>query len=880
MSLFSRFFSRNRRYDDISVSIQEHIDERIDELMEEGRPRTEAERLARREFGNTTLLQERSREVWQWLTVESILSDVKFSIRQFRKSPGFTCVVVVILALGIGANTTVFSIVDAVLLRPLPYLQPQRLVEVKASQDQHFESSNVSYPDFFDWRAQNHSFERLAAYHDASFTLTGVARALRLNGEIVSSDLLPTLGIAPELGRGFTPDEEKRGSRVLLISHSLWMTQFAGDQSVLGRTMSLSGDLYTIVGVMPPSFRFPVDQPKNSFWTTIAADDDPSDPHPLSTNRSVHFLTVMGRLRPGVTVAQADQEMKALAGRLAARYPETNTKHSSAEVETELKSLLGDTSKLLMIVLAAVALVLLIACANIANLLLARMRDRQREIAVRCALGAGRSRVVRQLLAESMIQGAVGGIVGCALAFVLTPMVLRLIGDSVPRAADAGVNLPALGFALLVSLLSGVVFGMIPAVTASKTDLVVALKEGGRSNTEGNNWLRSALVVGQVTLGIVLTTGAGLLITSFVNLTHMNEGFNPVHLLTFTFELPDSLYKDTRPQFYRQYFEKLRALPGVESAGGAHNLPMTYDLAMISFENPERPVPEGQQPNVDLTFVSTDYFKTIQTPLLRGRDFTDGDDMKSQQVMIVNQAFAQQYFSGEDVLGKKLKPGAGNGMPGGPPWRVIVGVVGNVRHFADQREMSPAMYLPASQMPTWCCLRSVVRTSVDPMSLEPEVRRLVTSMNGDIPVTNVRTMPELLSLQLAQPRFAMTLLGAFAGLALILTVVGLYGVMAYSVSRRTREIGVRLALGAQRSAVLKMVLRDAAVLLLAGIGIGAAASLVSASVLKSMLYGTAPRDPAVLAFVCISVALAGLLAAYIPAFRAASIDPTQALRSE
>jgi predicted permease len=784
------------------------------------------------------------------------------------------------MALGIGATTTVFSIVDAVVLRPLPYGQPQRLVEVKSSQDKHFESSDVSYPDFFDWRAQNHSFDHLVSYHDASFTLTGVSHALLLNGEIVSWDLLPMLGISPELGRGFTPDEEKRGSRVLVISHELWVSDFAGDKSVLGRTISLSGNLYTIIGVMPPSFRFPVNQPKNSFWTTLAADDDPTDPHPLLTNRGVHFLTVIGRLKPGVTAAQADQDMKALAARLAAQYPKTNTKHSSAEVETELKSLLGDTSKLLMIVLAAVGLVLLIACANMANLLLARMSDRQREIAMRCALGAGRGRVVRQLLVESLLQSIAGGLLGCGMAFVLTPVVLRLIGDSVPRAADAGVNLPVLGFALLVSLLSGVIFGIIPAVTASKTDLVATLKEGGRSDTGGHNWVRSALVIGQVTLGIVLTAGAGLLITSFVNLTHMDEGFNPDHLLTFSFELPDSVYKDTRPQFYRQYFERLRALPGVQSAAGSHNLPMTYDLAMISFENPEHPAPPGQQPNVDLTYVSTDYFRTIQTPLLRGRDFTDDDDMKSQQVMIVNQAFAQQYFPGEDVLGKRLKPGAANGTPGGPPWREIVGVVGNIRHWATQREMAPAMYLPASQLPNWCCLNSVVRTSVDPMSLEPQVRQLVSSMNGDIPVTDVRTMSELLSLQFSQSRFVMILLGAFAGLALILTVVGLYGVMAYSVSRRTREIGVRLALGAQRSAVLAMVLRDAAILLLAGIGMGVMASLLSTPMLKSMLYGAAPGDPLVLAVVCISITLAGLLAAYIPAFRAASIDPIQALRRE
>jgi putative ABC transport system permease protein len=631
---------------------------------------------------------------------------------------------------------------------------------------------------------------------------------------------------------------------------------------------------------MPALFRFPVTNPTNSFWTTLAADDDPSDPHPLLQNRGTHFLTVMGRLKPGVTVAQAGEDMNALAGRLAKQYPDTNTKHSEAEVESELGALLGDTSKLLTIVLAAVGLVLLIACANIANLLLARMRERQREIALRCALGAGRARVIRGLLAESLMQGVVGGLAGCGLAFVLTPAVLRLIGDSVPRAADAGVNLPVLGFALVVSLLSSAIFGIIPAVTASKTDLVANLKEGGRSDTGGNNWLRSALVVGQVTLGIVLTCGAALLIASFVHESHVDEGFNQDHLLTYGFELPDSTYPKTRPQFYRQYFEKLRGLPGVVSAGGVHDLPMTDDLAMISFENPERPIPSGQLPNVDLNVISDGYFKTLQTPLLQGRDFSEADDMNAPQVMMVNQAFLQQYFPGEPVLGKKLKSGAGNGTPGGPPWRTIIGVVGNIRHVANQREMPAQMYLPASQMPTWCCLKSVVRTSVDPMSLETEVRQLVSSMDRDVPVTEVRTMTELQSLQLAQPRFAMILLGAFAALALILTVVGLYGVMAYSVSRRTREIGVRLALGAPRSAVLKMVLWDAAILLMTGIGIGVAASLASASVLKSMLYGTAPRDPLVLAGVCLSVALAGLLAAYIPAFRAASIDPTRALRSE
>jgi putative ABC transport system permease protein len=495
-------------------------------------------------------------------------------------------------------------------------------------------------------------------------------------------------------------------------------------------------------------------------------------------------------------------------------------------------------------------------------------------------LGADRSRIVRQLLAESLVLGMAGGLAGFAVAFACTPAVLRLIGDSVPRAADAGVDLPVLSFAFLASLLAGVTFGIVPAITASKTNLVSTLKEGGRSDIAGRDWLRSMVVMGQVALGVVLTAGAGLLITSFLKLTQTNEGFNPDHVLTFVFDPPDSRYKDTRPQLYRQYFEKLRALPGVQSAGGSMFLPMTNDSAEMSFENPEHPLPEGQRSTAQFSPISPEYFHAMQVPLLEGRDFTEADDMRSPQVMIVSAAFAQKYFPGEDPIGKKLKPGANNGTPGGPPWREIVGVVGDIRSSATQREMNPAMYLPANQLPNWCCLYSVVRTSMDPHSLEPSVRQLVSSLDRDIPVTEVKTMQELLSLQLSQPRFAMILLATFAGLALILTLVGLYGLMMYSVSRRTREIGVRLALGAQRHMVLQMVLRDAAVLLLTGTGIGIAVTLASASVLKMLLYGTGARNPLVLSLVCFSMGLIGLLAAYIPAFRAATIQPVEALRSE
>jgi len=808
----------------------------------------------------------------------SLWKDLRQAIRQMRKSPGFTAVVVATLALGIGANTTVFSVVDAVLLRPLPYMQPQRLVEAESFFDKNVEPSNLSYPDFLDWRAQNSVFEHLVSYHDNSYTLTGVARAVHVDAEVVSWDLLPMLGVNPELGRGFTQDEEKRGTRVALISHGLWEAQFGADKTIVGRTVSLSGELFTVIGVMPANFRFPVTAPKNGIWTTLAVDDTPTG-SPMA-NRGMHWLNAMGRLKPGVTVAQADGDMKAITARLAKQYPNTNTTHNSARVQSELDATLGDTKTLLVVILGAVALVLLIACGNIGNLLLARVRDRRREIAMRTALGASRARIVRQLLVESMVLSAAGGAVGCALAFLCTPAVLRLIGDSVPRAADAGVDLPVLGFALVVSLIAGVVFGLVPAMSASKTDLVSTLKAGGTADVSGRDWLRSAVIVGQVTVGIVLTAGAGLLISSFVKLMHQDLGFQPDHLLTFRFETPDTRYKETRPQFYREYFERLRALPGVKAAGGTLILPMSEDSADVSFENPEHPMPQGLLPSADITLISGDYFRTMEVPVLKGRDFNDADTVDSPQVMIINQAFADKYFPNEEPLGKKLKPGAGGGKPGGLPMREIVGVVGNIRHSMTQRRERPGYFLPASQLPSWCCLVSVVRTQVDADSLEPTVRQLVTSLDKDIPVTDVRTMPELMSLQLSQPRFAMVLLGAFAALALILTVVGLYGVMTYSVSRRTREIGVRLALGAQRAVVLRMVLREAAILLAAGVAIGLAASLAGGSALKTMLYGTTSRDPLVLAAVCILVTMAGLVSAFLPAMRAAGIEPMEALRTD
>jgi predicted permease len=870
--------SQGREDAALDDEIHEHIALLTRRYREQGMSAEDAARAAQRQFGNVTLLKERQRDQRGMLSAAELWRDARFGMRMLVKKPGLHAAMVLTLALGIGANTTVFSIVDAVLLRPLPYPHPEQLMEVRSRQTAGaMQDGAVCYPDFFDWRAQNQSFAELVSYHGESLTLTGVERPQHLDGEVVSWNLVRLAGVKPEQGLGFRQEDEKAGSRVVMISHGLWVSQLGSDPRIVGRTIHLSGQAYRIAGVMPSTFRFPVDAPQNTFWTTLAVDND-GTPKANTANRGNHELAVMGRLKPGVTSAQADAEMKAIAGRLAQTYPDTNMQNNSAHVQSELTALLGDTRTLLLVILGAVGLVLLIACGNVGNLLLVRSRERAREMAMRLALGANRLRLVRQLLVESLMLSAFGGVAGCALAFAATPAVLRLIGDSVPRAADAGVSLPVLAFALAVSLASGFVFGLIPAITSAHGELLSPLKDGGRGETEGRRGVGSVVIVGQVALGIVLTSGAGLLVASYAHLARSDEGFKTDHLLTFMFETPDARYSSTRPQFYHQYFEKLRAIPGVKAAAGSLILPMTDNSTHISFENPEHPLPKGQLESARMDLVSPQYFRTMDIPLLTGRDFSDADTENSPQVMIVSRGFAEKFFHGENVIGKKLKPGAGNDGP--PVWREVVGVVGDIRHSAMSQDLDPIYYLTASQFPKWCCMYSVARTGLEPLSLEPEARLLVASMDGNIPVTDVRRMRDRIGLQLAQPRFAMVLLSAFAGLALALTLVGLYGVMASSVARRRREIGVRLALGAPRQMVFRMVLHQAAVLVAIGMGLGIAAALASGSMLQAYLYGTGARNPIVLVGVCGLVATTGLLAAYLPARRAMQVDPAVALRSE
>ncbi len=809
----------------------------------------------------------------------TLTQDLRFAARQLWKMPAFTTIAVLTLALGIGANTAVFSVVNAVLLRPLPYASPDGLIAASEHSSRTSSRNPLSYPDFFDWRAQNHTLDHLVAYYDNAFALGGISRPVQVVTEIVSWDLLPALGQQPELGRGFLPEEEKAGSRVVLLGHEIWMTQFGGDRNILGRAINLSGNLYTVVGVMPSSFRFPVQDPRVALWTTIAV--DASDKDPITAQRGAHMLRTIGRLKAGVTAQQAEKDLEVIAKNLSHQYPDTNTRSDEVSVMTEAEEVEGDNRAPLLILLGAVFMVLLIACANLANLLLARTTEREREIAVRSAVGADRRRIIRQLLTESVLLSVLGGTAGCVLAVVCTRAMLRMIGDSIPRAAQAGVDGSVLAFALFISIATGLLFGVVPAFKASKTDLLSTLKEGGRSNLGRRDWFRSTLVVAQIALGLILSTAAGLLIASFLYLERSSMGFTADHLLTLSFDLPENQYPEgKKAEFYRTYFERVRSLPGVRAAGGAMVFPLGSNNMTVSFDSKDHPMPKGLRVSAPLSVISPDYFKTMQVPILAGRDFSERDNAKSQPVVIVDDAFARKYFPGENVIGKRIQPGASSGS-GEPPWREIIGVVGNMKMKAKLPLDRTMYYLPQAQLPEWCCLYTIVRTATDPASMEQSLRGAVAESGGkDLAVYDVRTMDDLMSLGLAQPRFHMVLLGTFAAIALLLTVIGLYGMMTYSVTRRKREIGVRMALGAERGSVLKMIVSEAAYLIGVGVTIGVAGALLSGAVLRSILYGTTSRNPMVIVTVSFLLILTGLFAAYIPARRAASIDPMQALRME
>jgi putative ABC transport system permease protein len=810
--------------------------------------------------------------------------DLRYAARMLLKKPGFTLIAVITLALGIGANTAIFSVVNAVLLRPLPYAEPGRLVALWESNKQKLDSRNsISYPNFFDWRAQNQSFELMASYYTSGMALTGVATPVNLRSAVVSPDLFAVLGVNPQLGRWFVAEEEKPGARVAVISHSLWQRQFGGDPNIVGRALALSGKPFNVVGVMPAGFQFPIEAEPVEVWVSSSVDGEKSDPKEPAMNeqRGAHYLQAVARLKPNVTIEQAQAEMSAIAGKLEQQYPDSNKRYGAMVIPYH-NDLVHDYSQALWLILGAVACVLLIACANVANLLLARATARYKEIAVRSALGAGRWRVIRQLLTESLLLALGGGLLGLLLAWWGTEALLRMIPEEVPRLAEINIDRWVFGFTLLISVVTGIVFGLAPALQASKIELTEAMKEGGRGAGEGGGRgrLRGALVVAEIAIALVVLIGAGLLLQTFRKLQQVDLGYDTSRVLTASVELPDARYPKTEQAatFYRALLERVKALPGVEGASAIVPQPLSGDVFSISFEIEGRNIPKSDHPSSHFRSVSPDYFSVMKIPVLAGRAFTERDDAKAPGVVIINETFAKRHFPNENPLGKHLKPGLS--LDGQKVWREIVGVVKDVKHRQSLgRDYEPEYYFPHAQMPIGS-MSLVVRATNDPRSLAGAIQREVQSLDRDIPVSLIKTLDQYLGVAVAQPKFNALLLGLFAGLALLLTAIGLYGVMAYSVIQRTQEIGIRLALGAQTGDVLRMVLRQGLRLTALGLALGLAASYALTRYMQALLFNVRPTDPLTFAVIALMLVSVALLACYFPARRATKVDPMVALRYE
>ena len=803
--------------------------------------------------------------------MSTLLPDLRYGLRMLARNPGFTAVAVLTLALCIGANTAIFSLVNGVFLRPLAYKDPGRLVFVAATDRARRGSVDVtSYPDFADWRAQNHVFSGLAAYRAQDYDLSGVSQPERIRGVRVSEDLLPLLDEKPELGRAFLPQEYQAGrDHVALVSDGLWRRLFGGDPDLLGRTLKLNDEIYTVIGVMPPRFQFPLRE-RASLYTPLVAD----------AKRSHHWLWAIARLKPGMSFEQAQVEMNTISRRLEQQYPASNKGHGVNLIPLQ-EEVVGSLRPAFLVFVCAVGLVLLIACANCANLMLGRATARARELAVRAALGASRKRLMQQLLTESALLSLLGGALGLLLAVWGVDVLVALMKRDlpIPRLDNIHIDGWVLGFTFLVSLLTGIIFGLAPALAASCVELNESLKEGSRTAVGSLRpvQLRSLLVVSEVALSLVLLVGAGLMIRSFLLLSHVETGVNTSNVLALNVTLNESRYAQphVRTNFFQQVAERVRTLPGVKSASWVADLPLTDNTDTLGFSIAGRPDPEpGKLREARFNVVGPGYLQALSIPLLRGRDFTDRDTDATPGVALLNQAMVRRFWPDEDPLGKQI-------TTDGKTFYSIVGVVGNVHQLGQAAETSPEFYLSYLQDPVdWPWRTFVVRTVGDPLKLTGLVKQAVWSVNKDQPVSHIQTMEQVLAESVAEPRIYTLLMGVFAALALGLASVGIYGVVSYSVSQRTHEVGVRLALGAERVDVLRLVIGQGMLLTGIGLGMGLAGALALTRFLSSFLFGVRPTDP--ITFVAVALALAGvaLLASYIPARRATKVDPMVALRYE
>lgn len=807
------------------------------------------------------------------------LQDIRYGFRMLIKRPSFTIIVVLTMALGIGANTTIFSAVDAVLLNPLPYKDPDSLVAVwetnKQLSPEMWDRNEVALGNFRDWRSRNQVFDQLGSLFYADVNLTGVGEPERIKSCVVTTNFFQVLGIQPMLGRSFLPEEESPGSpRAVILSSGLWERLFGSDPNLANKSLTLNGNPVAVIGVMPPGFdvQFPTNT-RVDMWLPMRID-------PAAFDRNSHYLYAVARLKPGVSRDQAQTEMNLLAAQLQQQYPETNAQ-KGVNIVPLRKQLVGNVETYLYLLFAAVGFVLMIACANVAGLLLARVTARHKEVAVRIALGASRWRIVRQLLTESIILSALSGLLGLIFAYVGIKLLVTLTPPDVPRLHEIGLHIPVFFWTLVISILTGVLFGLAPALQASRPDLNEALKKSAGRNQGGfqRGSLRNLLIVSEVAVALLLSVGAGLMIKSFLRLQQVSPGFEVNNLLTMSIALPRQKYREPQQAnvFFDQLAGQIKTLPGVKSVGGIDPLPFSNSNVTTGFVvEGAPPVPLAERPDVGKRTVTPAYFETMGIPVLRGRAFTAQDRDNTPHVIIVNEALASRYWSNQDIIGKRL---GFEDDESKQVWREIVGVVGNVKHQGLEAEAKAEVYFPNQQSPK-NFMSVVVRTSSDPASMIPAIRGQVFTIDKDQPVFDIMTMDQRLAKSVASSRFVMLLLGTFSVLALGLAAVGLYGAMAYLVTQRTPEIGLRMALGAQRSDVFKLVVGKGMRLVIIGMAIGLVASLALTRVMGSLLFEVTPTDA--LTFVIVSGVLltVALLACYIPARRATNVDPLTSLRNE
>lgn len=808
--------------------------------------------------------------------MNSVVQDIRYGARMLRAHRGFTIVAVLTLGLGIGANSAIFSVVNSVLLRPLPYNDSGRLVEIwETNPIKGWTDAPVASANLLDWQARNDVFEDIGAYIPSlqNFSLMSGDSPERLQGVIVTPNLFSVLDAAPLLGRSFLPDEQEDGKRdVIILSYALWQRSFGGNPGIVGQAIKISGANRTVVGIMPKGFQFPTRG--SELWVPLGISRAR-----MATIRRPHFLNAVARLKPGVTVAQAASEMTVIASALEEQYPETNVKMGVGLGPLQ-KWIIGDTSLPLLVFLAAVGFVLLIACANVANLMLARGISRAREIGLRMALGADRSRLVRQLLTEGMLLSILGGGLGLFLSIWSLPLLLRLSPGTIPRLDEVRLDARAIGFTLALSLLTTLVFGFLPALEGTRLDLVTSIKDSGRGSTTGarGRSFQSILIVAEVALSLVVVTASGLLLRSFSRLAGVSPGFSPDKLLTLQLSLPGSKYPNGQQavDFYNELEAHLRNLPGVASAGSITTLPLNGTSFTSDFTIENRP-PEEYGKEVRHNTVTPDYFRTVGISLERGRFFTLADGSKTTPVIIINHTLEQQYFAGEDPIGKRLK--FSKPQVADNDWFTIAGVVGDEKQDGLATAARPEIYQPIAQNPV-SEIAMVVRTLGDPRTTLSGIRERIRSMDPELPPFNIQTMDDVLYRSLARDRFTTVLLLIFGGVALVLAAIGVYGIISYGVTQRVQEVGVRMALGAQTGDVLRLIVGQGLKLVLVGIALGAVAAFATTRLISDLLYQVSATDP--LTFGATSLLIMGiaLLACYVPARRASSTDPIEAIRIE